>query len=82
MKIYYELADTQPEQLKLQSLFFFKWKYKILWALKHLDNEIQKDTNEGRILLPTLGSEFIIKIEGFSDELRDKIESSLKALSK
>lgn len=80
MKIYYELADTQPEELKLQSLFFFKWKYKILWTLKKFDAEIQKDTNDGRILVPTLGNEFIISVAGFSDELREKIASCLNAL--
>ncbi len=84
MKIFYEFDDTRGlNQMKLQCLYFAKEKYKILWALRHLEDNIENDDKDGVILIPTLGSdESTIVIRGFSDDLRDKVWLTLNTILK
>lgn len=78
MKIVYEFSTThnKKEDISLQVLFHDRWKFKILWQLRDLEDELE-DEKDGVIMIPALGTAFIIELRGFSDNVADKIEKRL-----
>ena len=56
MRIVYEFSDKEcsREQYLLQVLYFDRWRHKILWALRDLEDEL-KEIEDGFIIVPALG---------------------------
>jgi len=83
MKIVYEFSaiNTRKVDIKLQCLFFDKWRYKILWQLRDLEEEMEKEN--GIIVIPALDRKlFNIEVRGFSDKLADEICKRLSSFCK
>ncbi|GEO08307.1 hypothetical protein [Segetibacter aerophilus] len=82
MKIYFDIIlGGSKEEVAIQFLFWEKWRYKIKWELKDLQEQIEADEKNG-VILVSKQETFIIEVRGFSDELRDEIYKKLTPLLK
>jgi len=70
MKIIYNFPEVEDSlNYTIHRLYFENWKYKILWALRSLEAEIENDGKRGIIIIPDLESEEEFEVLGFPPKL-------------
>ena len=74
MKIVYEFPEREctREEYLLQILYFDRWRHKILWALRDIENKL-KEITDGIIIVPALGKPMVICVSNFSDFTTEEI---------
>jgi hypothetical protein len=74
MKVYYHFEGTDvPFADTVLSNYYHKWKYRLMWELRHLENEISEDG--GMIIIHEKKPNF--RLSFHSQELVDKIRDIL-----
>ena len=79
MKIVYEFPEREctREEYLLQVLYFDRWRHKILWALRDLENEL-KQIEDGIIVVPAMNKRMEICVGNFPDATTEEILSRLR----
>lgn len=79
MKVYYEFPPSGNDDYdKIIRMMFEKWKYQMMWALRHLEREMEEEG--GCIIIQSPGTQYRFVIRDFSYELTEKIDAILRPL--
>ncbi len=90
MRIYYEVGEAKypsddlgkamsESVSSIHIMAMELLKYKIMWALRHLESEMNESEGIITIHSESLSGKRRISAEGFSDELIEKIQAIAKA---
>ena len=74
MKVFFEFEQTENEIAnKMLELINRSNKYKLMWALRHLESEINEEG--GQLIITSARGRSGIQMNGFTEELKDQIKA-------